>query len=113
MKMRPARTRRRRFRHRRHWRCRSRWRWRLVGAQGLDNLIRMRPRIHVGVNFEDAPVLIDYVCDSPVKSENWDPIIGAIGLRNFVVRIDQQGKRQIILLRELLMLIRSVNAATE
>jgi len=86
---------------------------RLVGAEIMYYLLRMRTRVHLGIHLQDSAVGADDVRDALIEPQYRDSIIGAVRLRDFFVGVEQQRERQPVLFDERAMGIRRIDATSE
>ena len=69
--------------------------------------------IDVGIDLQHVTFFIDNVSDPPVEPENRNSVRRAVGGRDLFVGIEQQRKRQIVFLDELLVCVGRIDAASE
>jgi len=86
---------------------------RFVGAEVVDNLVGVGAWVDLRIDGYNPAVLADHVGDPLIKPENRNAVVGAVGLGNLPVGIEQQGKRQAILFREGPMRVGAVDTAPE
>ncbi len=86
---------------------------RFVGAEVMDYLLRMRARVHLGIHLQNSAVGADDVRDALIEPQYRDSIIGAVGLRDLLVGVEQQRERQPVLPDKAAMSIRRIDATSE
>ena len=86
---------------------------RSVGAEVADDLVGMCGWVDLRIGCRNAAVLADYVRNALIQAQNRNPVIGAIGFCDFLVGIEQQWKRQPVLLRKRPVCVSSVDTTSE
>src|SRR3977135_3032408 len=73
----------------------------------------MRRRIDVRIYLQNPSLFVDHIGDAFVESEDGNSVCRTVVRGDLAIRIEQQRKRQIVLLDELTMRFRTVDAASK
>src|ERR1700724_3374161 len=86
---------------------------RFVGAEIMNYLPCMRTRVYLGIHLQNSAVGADDVRDSLIEPQYRNSIFRAVGLRDLLLGVEQQRKRQPVLPDEGAMGIRRIYATSE
>src|SRR3984893_3921196 len=86
---------------------------RFVGAEIMNYLPCMRTRVYLGIHLQNSAVGADDVRDSLIEPQYRDSIFRAVGLRDLLVGVEQQRKRQPVLPDERAMGILRIHTTSE